>query len=212
MTTELPYNFLAIEGNIGAGRTTLAHTLAEKYSAKLLLEEFEDNTFLPKFYSEPDRFAFPLELSFLADRYTQLKQHLVTQELFSNKIVSDYLLIKSLLFAKINLNFDEFNLFKKMFEIIELQVPQPELLIYLKSPIDQLQSQIKKRNRSFEQCIPDSYLEKVEAVYEDYLTHSQQKTLIVDAVRYDFLNNKNHLATLFDVLYTKQTARIQYLD
>ena len=126
----MSYRFIAVEGNIGVGKTTLSRMIAQHYNSKLILEEFVDNNFLPKFYNNPERFAFPLELSFLADRYKQLKNLLNSQDLFQDTIVSDYLFIKSKLFAKINLKEEEYDLFQRLFDIIQLQLPEPDLLLY----------------------------------------------------------------------------------
>lgn len=196
----MSYNYIAVEGNIGVGKSTLANMLAAHYNARILLEEFADNNFLPKFYNEPDRYAFPLELSFLADRYKQLKQNLLHQDLFQKTIITDYIFTKSKLFARINLKEDEYDLFQKLFDIIDLQLPQPDLLIYLHSPINRLQKNIASRGRSYEQNIADEYLEKVENVYNQYLKQDAQKTLIVDMTGVDFLHNPKHFQQLVDFL------------
>src|SRR4051794_39811918 len=142
------YRFITVEGNIGAGKTTLANMLATHFSAKLILEEFADNPFLPLFYERPQQYAFPLELFFMAERYKQLKEMLQSQDLFSDVIISDYLFIKSLLFAKINLPEEEYSLYQKLFDIINPQLVQPELLIFLNAPVTKLQENIRHRNRS----------------------------------------------------------------
>src|SRR5579883_2887812 len=152
------YRYIAIEGNIGAGKSSLANLLAKHFNARLILEEFADNTFLPKFYQDAERYAFPLELSFLADRYKQLKQISLSQDLFDQKIVSDYLFTKSKLFARINLNEAEYELFQKVFDIINPNLPNPDLLIYLNAPVSRLQQQIQKRGRAYEQNISKEYL------------------------------------------------------
>lgn len=194
------YNYIAVEGNIGVGKSTLVNLLAEHYGARILLEEFADNNFLPKFYKEPGRYAFPLELSFLADRYKQLKQHLLHQDLFQKTIIADYIFTKSKLFARINLKEDEYELFQKLFDIIDIQLPQPQLLIYLHSPIKRLQKNIATRGRTYEQSIPDDYLEKVEGVYNQYLKQEMQKTLVIDMAGVDFLHNPAHFNQLVDFL------------
>src|SRR5436305_3392100 len=139
----MPARYIAIEGNIGAGKSTLARLLAERLGARLVLEEFADNTFLPKFYAEPERYAFPLELSFLADRYKQLKEFVATPELFAQQIVTDYLFIKSRLFARINLNDAEYELFARVFDVMDLHLPQPDVLLYLHAPVPILQARIR---------------------------------------------------------------------
>src|SRR6187549_3007782 len=152
------YHFITIEGNIGAGKTTLAHLLSRHYNARLILEEFADNPFLPKFYESPELYAFPLELFFMAERYKQLKELIQQKDLFQQLTISDYLFTKCLLFAKVNLPDEEFRLYQKLFDIINPQIVQPDILIYLHTPVNKLQQNIKKRNRSFEQNIPDEYL------------------------------------------------------
>src|ERR687894_732599 len=138
------YHFITIEGNIGAGKTTLAHLLAKHYNARLILEQFADNPFLPKFYENPKQYAFPVELFFMAERYKQLKELIQQKDLFQNLTVSDYLFTKCLLFAKINLPEDEFKLYQRLFDIIHQQLVYPDLLIYLYAPVRKLQENIKK--------------------------------------------------------------------
>lgn len=208
----MQYRFIAVEGNIGAGKSTLAHLLAQKYKAKLILEEFADNNFLPKFYQNPDRFAFPLELSFLADRYKQLKQFLLNRDLFQQAIISDYLLIKSRLFAKINLKEDEYELFQKLFEIMDLHLPPPDLLIYLHCPVSRLQKNIQMRGRTYEQNIPDAYLERIQGVYQQFLKQNLYKTLIVETGNTDFLENPRHLEQLTGFLEKDYEFKIHYLS
>src|SRR3984957_10805077 len=152
------YHYIAIEGNIGAGKTTLAHLLSKYYNARLILEQFADNPFLKKFYENPAQNAFPLELFFMAERYKQLKELVHTADLFQSVTISDYLFTKCLLFAKVNLGEQEFRLYQKLFEIIHSQVVQPDILISLHAPVSKLQANIRKRNRSYEQAIPDEYL------------------------------------------------------
>ena len=149
------YNYIAIEGNIGAGKTTLATKIAEQYNGKLILERFEDNPFLAKFYENQDKYAFPLELSFLAERYQQLKRELANQELFTAFTISDYFLNKSLSFARKTLNDDEYQLFITLFNIMNANLPRPDLLVHLFVSTNRLQSNIRKRGREYEQRIPD---------------------------------------------------------
>ena len=194
------YHFITIEGNIGAGKTTLAHLLARHYNARLILEEFTDNPFLPKFYQNPKQFAFPLELFFMAERYKQLKDLIHTKDLFQSVTVSDYLFTKCLLFAKVNLPEEEFHLYQRLFDIIHQQLVQPEILIYLHSPVTKLQQNIKKRNRSYEQSIPDEYLFNIQETYTHYIKQHNIKTLFIDAGNADFLNNESHLKVITDAL------------
>jgi deoxyadenosine/deoxycytidine kinase len=194
------YHFITIEGNIGAGKTTLAHMLSKHFNARLILEEFADNPFLPQFYENPQQYAFPLELFFMAERYKQLKELIHTKDLFQNITISDYLFTKCLLFAKVNLPEEEFRLYQKLFDIIYQQLTQPDILIYLHVPVQQLQHNIRKRNRSFELDIPDDYLFKLQQTYTQYIRQHNIKTLIIDASNADFLGNEKHLQVILDAL------------
>jgi len=196
----MKYNFVTIEGNIGAGKTTLAHMLSKHFNARLILEEFADNPFLPKFYENPGQYAFPLELFFMAERYKQLKDLLQTKDMFQNITVSDYLFTKCLLFAKVNLPEEEFRLYQKLFEIINPQILQPDILIYLHTPVKKLQENIKKRNRDYEQSIPNDYLFSLQETYTQYIKQHNMKTLFVDASNADFLSNEQHLKVIVDAL------------
>jgi len=194
------YHFITVEGNIGAGKTTLAHLLSRHYNARLILEEFADNPFLPKFYENPKQFAFPLELFFMAERYKQLKELIHTKDLFQNVTVSDYLFTKCLLFAKVNLPEEEFHLYQRLFEIIHQQLVHPDILIYLHSPVTKLQENIKKRNRTYEQSIDDEYLFNIQQTYTHYIKQHNIKTLFIDCSNADFLGNEKHLRVVTDAL------------
>jgi len=196
----MSYNYIAIEGNIGAGKSTLANLLAKHYNATLVLEEFADNVFLPKFYNEPARYALPLELSFLTDRYRQLKQLHSDNNTANKKIIADYTLIKSDLFAQVNLEEQEYALFQNIFGIINPNLPHPDLLIYLDAPILKLQDNIHKRGRAYEQSIPDEYLAKVQSVYQQYLKQTSIKTIIIDTIQEDFITNPTSIKNLLSVL------------
>jgi deoxyadenosine/deoxycytidine kinase len=196
----MKYNFITIEGNIGAGKTTLAHLLSRHYNARLILEAFADNPFLPKFYENPQQFAFPLELFFMAERFKQLKDLIQQKDLFQNLTVSDYLFTKCLLFAKINLPDDEFRLYQRLFDIMQQQVVQPDIVLYLHSPVSKLQQNIKKRNRPYEQKIQDDYLFNIQETYTHYIKQHNIKTVIVDASNADFLGNEKHFKTIIDIL------------
>lgn len=196
----MKYKFITIEGNIGAGKTTLAGLLANKLNARLVLEEFADNPFLAKFYENPAQYAFSVELFFMAERFKQLKDLLSQQDLFQNITVSDYLFTKCLLFAKVNLPVDEFRLFQRLFEMMQPQLLQPDLLIYLHAPVNKLQENIKKRNRSYEQNIKDDYLFEIQQTYTHYIKQHSFKTLFVDASNVDFLNKPEHLDILLAAL------------
>lgn len=194
------YHFITIEGNIGAGKTTLAHLLSRHYNARLILEQFADNPFLPKFYENPKQYAFPLELFFMAERYKQLKELIHTKDLFQQYTIADYLFTKCLLFAKVNLPEEEFRLYQKLFEIINQQITQPDLLIYLHAPVNKLQANIKKRQRPYEQSIPDEYLFNIQQTYTNYIKQHNIKTLFIDASNADFLGDEKQLKVVIDAL------------
>jgi deoxyadenosine/deoxycytidine kinase len=196
----MKYNFITIEGNIGAGKTTLAHLLSRHYNARLILEAFADNPFLPKFYENPQQFAFPLELFFMAERFKQLKDLIQQKDLFQNLTISDYLFTKCLLFAKINLPDDEFRLYQRLFDIMQQQVIQPDIVLYLHSPVNKLQQNIRKRNRPYEQKIQDDYLFNIQETYTHYIKQHNIKTIILDASNADFLGNDKHFKTVIDIL------------
>ncbi|MCD6113405.1 MAG: deoxynucleoside kinase [Bacteroidales bacterium] len=197
----MKYNYISIEGNIGAGKTTLATKIANDFNAKLILEEFEENAFLPKFYKDPDRYAFQLELAFLAQRYKQLSEHLISQDLFKKFTVSDYFINKSLIFARKTLQNDEFLLYSNLFNIIKTSLPQPDLLVYLFVDVDNLIRNIEKRGRSYEQNIQRTYLEKIQASYFEFLKQQQDmRILIIDTNDIDFLNNEDDYKKILNVI------------
>jgi deoxyadenosine/deoxycytidine kinase len=207
----MKYNFITIEGNIGAGKTTLAHLLSKHLNARLILEEFADNPFLPKFYENKQQYAFPLELFFMAERYKQLKDLLQTKDLFQHVTIADYMFTKCLLFAKVNLAEDEFLLYQKLFDIINPQLVLPDLLIYLHAPIVKLKENIKKRNRSYEQSIEPDYLFSLQQTYIQYIKQHNIKTLFIDVSNADFLGNDKHLRTVLDALNKDYDCGQNYL-
>jgi deoxyadenosine/deoxycytidine kinase len=187
----LKYKYLVIEGNIGAGKTSLASLLAEETGSRLVLEAFSDNPFLAKFYEDPDRYAFQLELSFLSERYHQIKTELGHPDLFGQSVISDYFLAKSFIFSKYNLKDDEMKLFEKLFSIINLQAPKPDLYVYLHVPAEKLLENIRQRGRSYEKHIKYEYLKEVEKGYFGFFKSQQEmKILILDTSRIDFVNNE----------------------
>ena len=196
----IPYNYISIEGNIGAGKTTLATRMSQQFNTRLILEQFEDNSFLPKFYEDPSRYAFPLELSFLADRFQQLKTQLAAQDLFHPETIADYFILKSLIFAKKTLNGEEFTLYSRLFSIIENALPKPDLLVYLYLDISRLQSNIRMRGRVYEQKIEDDYLQKIQEGYLDYIKQQQGlRVLLIDTNKLDFVARQedyDHLITI----------------
>lgn len=183
------YPYICIEGVIGAGKTSLAEKLANDYNARLILEQFEDNPFLPKFYNDQDKYAFPLELSFLASRFQQLKDPLSTRDLFQPQTVSDYFIQKSLIFARKTLQGDELNLYARLFKIMADILPRPDLLVYLHLEVDKLQENIRSRGREYEKNISSDYLAKIQEGYFDYIRqHASSRILVVDTSQLDFVN------------------------
>jgi deoxyguanosine kinase len=204
---EIPleqFNYIAFEGNIGAGKTTLSTKIAEDFNAKTVLERFADNPFLPKFYEDQNRYAFPLEMSFLADRYKQLSDDLAQFDLFKDFIVADYHIFKSLIFAKVTLQEDEFRLYKTLFDIVYREMPKPDLYVYLYQNTDRLLENIKKRGRSYEQNIPADYLDKINSGYLDYIkSQTNLNVLIVDVSDRDFVKNQEDYLYILDEIKRK---------
>ncbi len=185
------YNYIAIEGNIGAGKTSLAKMVSDEFNAKIILERFAENPFLPKFYEDKERFAFPLEMSFLADRYQQLSDDLAQLDLFKNFIVSDYYIFKSLIFAQITLQKDEYLLYRKMFNMMYKEITKPDLYVYLYQNTERLLQNIKKRGRSYEQNIEAGYLQKIHDGYKNFISTQQNlNILVIDVSEIDFVDNK----------------------
>ncbi len=186
------FNYIAIEGNIGSGKTSLSKMIGDDFNAKLVLERFADNPFLPKFYKDEERYAFPLEMSFLADRYHQLTDDLAQFDLFKNFIVSDYFIFKSLIFAQITLPKEEYRLYRKMFDIMYKEISKPDVYVYLFQNTDRLIENIKKRGREYEQNIQPEYLDKIHKGYLNFIkTKEHLNTLIIDVSQLDFVNNES---------------------
>lgn len=208
----MKHNFIAIEGNIGAGKTSLASMISKDYNARLILEQFEDNSFLPKFYEDQDKYAFPLEMSFLASRFQQLKDQLGSLDLFKSFIISDYFIVKSLIFAEKTLAEDEYKLYTRFFNIIFQQIPRPDLMVYLYVDTNKLQRNIKKRGRSYEQNIQDDYLDKIQKGYFQYIKQQTKfPILIIDTNNIDFVKNPNDYNKIINVIdkdYEKGVHRI----
>ncbi len=197
-------NYIAIEGNIGAGKTTLATKIAEDCNAKTVLERFADNPFLPKFYKDQSRYAFPLEMSFLADRYQQLSDDLAQFDLFKDFVVADYHIFKSIIFAKVTLQEDEFRLYKTMFDIIYKEMPKPDLYVYLYQNTERLLANIKKRGRNYEQEIPAEYLEKINRGYLDYIkSQADLNVLIIDISDLDFVKKQKDYVFILNEIKKK---------
>jgi deoxyadenosine/deoxycytidine kinase len=204
---EVKYNYVVIEGNIGAGKTTLATRIAEQFNARLILESFADNPFLPKFYDDPEKYSFPLELSFLASRYKQLNEELGTPDLFKTFTVADYYFMKSLVFAASTLKGEEYNLYRQIFYIIYSSLPKPDIYVYLHISPERLLFNIEKRGRTYEKSITKEYLQKIQDSYFTFFRQNpENRYLIIDANNLDFVTNKNHykklINTIFDVEYS----------
>lgn len=191
------YNYVVIEGNIGAGKTSLTQMISEEFNAKCILERFKDNPFLPKFYKEPERYAFPLEMSFLADRYQQLLDDIGQYDLFKDFMIADYDRYKSLIFSKVTLQEEEYILYKRLHEMMYRDLPQPDLFVYLYQNTERLLSNIKKRGRSYEMDIQPDYLEKINQGYLDFIKSQHQLNVkIIDISDLDFVKNRKDFLTV----------------
>ncbi|WP_459211395.1 2-amino-4-hydroxy-6-hydroxymethyldihydropteridine diphosphokinase [Aquimarina rhabdastrellae] len=193
------YQYLTIEGNIGAGKTSLSTIISQEYNAKLVLERFADNPFLPKFYEDRERYAFPLEMSFLADRYRQLNDDISQYDLFKDFIVSDYDVFKSLIFASVTLHEEEYTLYKKLFDIMYKDMVKPSLYVYMYQNTERLLQNIKKRGRAYEQRIPADYLDKINQGYLQFIKTQQMLNVkIVDISEKDFIANREDYIWLLE--------------
>jgi deoxyadenosine/deoxycytidine kinase len=199
---DIKYNYVVIEGNIGAGKTTLATRISEELNARLILERFADNPFLPKFYRDPEKYSFPLELSFLASRYKQLKEELVPQDLFRAFTVADYYFMKSLVFASSTLEGDEFILYRQIFYIIYGSLPRPDIFVYLHMSPDRLLHNIHKRGRNYEASITRDYLQKIQESYFNFFRQNpDNKYLIIDIENIDFVADEEHYRKITEAIF-----------
>jgi len=198
---QIPYNFIAIEGNIGAGKTTFSKQFATDFNAKLVLERFEENPFLPKFYEDAKRYAFPLEMSFLADRYQQLSDDLAQYDLFKTSVVSDYYVFKSLIFSKVTLTDDEYALYRKIFNFMYKDLVKPDLYIYLYQNVERLLENIKKRGREYEKTIKGDYLTQIHEGYMNFIkTQKDLNVLILDISDIDFVQNPEYYHKMVQII------------
>ena len=196
------YNYIVIEGNIGAGKTSLARLLSDKFNARLILERLNENPFLPGFYANPEKYSFSLELSFLAERYHQLNDELQNRDLFQPLTITDYYFMKSLIFSRTNLSEDEFQIYRKIFNIISNNLVKPDLYVYLHLNLDNLIRNIKNRGRHFEQKIQKEYLVKIQEGYMDFFKKQKNLTIVlIDANQLDFINKPSDLEYLNDVIF-----------
>ncbi len=202
MDNNHKYKYIVIEGSIGVGKTSLATKIAKDYNAKLVLEQFAENPFLPKFYENPDRFSFPLELSFLADRYQQLKREMINPDLFFSFIIADYYFMKSLIFAGRTLKDDEYILYRQLFQIIYESIPKPDLYVYLHIDTSKLLENIKKRGRDYEQNISAEYLNRIQKGYFEFFSQNPNlRFLIIDINELDFVSNHSDYQYLLDTIF-----------
>lgn len=199
--TVIPYQFIAIEGNIGAGKTTLCHRLAGQLGCSLILEQFTDNPFLPPFYEQPERYAFPVELFFMTERHKQLLEHFSQPDLFRSSTVADYFFVKTLLFAKNNLSEEEFRLFHRLFSILNATFPKPDILIYLHRPVEVLLEHIQRRGREIERNISPVYLEEIQNAYFEYLkTETDTPVVVLELGDADFQRNDLVFQNIIELL------------
>lgn len=201
---DIRYNYVVIEGNIGAGKTTLATRISEEFNGRLILERFADNPFLPKFYENPEKYSFPLELSFLASRYRQLKEELVPQDLFRAFTVADYYFMKSLVFASSTLEGDEYNLYRTIFYIIYGSLPKPDMFVYLHLSPDRLLGNIKKRGRDYEKSITREYLQKIQESYFTFFRQNpENRYLVLDINEIDFVAEENQYKKVVEAIFCR---------
>lgn len=207
------YSFIAIEGNIGTGKTTLCHRLAARFGCELVLEQFTDNPFLPFFYEQPERYAFPVELFFMTERHKQLQEHFAQPDLFRAFTVADYFFVKTLLFAKNNLNEEEFRLFQRLFAVLNATYPKPDLLLFLHRPVEVLLEQIRRRGRDMERHITGEYLEEIQNAYFEYFkTEREIPVVVLDLGERDFLRDEAHFESIVALLGKPYQPGVHFLQ
>ena len=210
---SLAYPYIVIEGNIGVGKTTFCRKLQEKYDARLILEQFSDNPFLPFFYENPERHAFSVELFFMTERHRQLQEELIQGDLFNQQIISDYIFIKTLLFAKNNLNEEEYRLFNRLFHVLNAHFKKPDLVVYLHRPVTKLLHQIKKRGRSFEMEMSAAYLENIQKAYFDFFKMDPEYPILVVGIEdLDFEKDIHAFELLNNLLLQNYETKVHYIN
>ena len=210
---SLAYPYIVIEGNIGVGKTTFCRKLQEKYDARLILEQFSDNPFLPYFYENPERHAFSVELFFMTERHRQLQEELIQGDLFNQQIISDYIFIKTLLFAKNNLNEEEYRLFNRLFHVLNAHFKKPDLVVYLNRPVPNLLHQIKKRGRSFEMEMSATYLENIQKAYFDFFKMDPEYPILVVGIEdLDFEKDIHAFELLNNLLLQNYETKVHYIN
>lgn len=210
---SLAYPYIVIEGNIGVGKTTFCRKLQEKYDARLILEQFSENPFLPFFYENPERHAFSVELFFMTERHRQLQEELIQGDLFNQQIISDYIFIKTLLFAKNNLNEEEYRLFNRLFHVLNAHFKKPDLVVYLHRPVQNLLHQIKKRGRSFEMEINATYLENIQKAYFDFFKMDPEYPILVVGIDdIDFEKDNHAFELLNNLLLQNYEPKVHYIN
>ncbi len=213
LDVALSYPFIAIEGNIGAGKTTLCHRLATRTGCSLILEQFTDNPFLPFFYEQPARYAFPVELFFMTERHKQLLEHFARPDLFRTCTVADYFFVKTLLFAKNNLPSEEFRLFQRLFAVLNSTFPKPDLLLYLHRPVPVLLEHIRRRGRDMEQQITPAYLDQIQQAYFDYLkAQTDTPVLVLELGDLDFQHQEETLDHILQLLVQPYSKGLTFLN
>lgn len=209
---SLNYSYIAIEGNIGAGKTTLSEMLAKDFNYRLILEQFTDNPFLPLFYKNPERYAFQVELFFMTERYKQLQQYYASQDLFQQDTIADYFFLKTLLFANSNLLEEEKRLFQQLFHTLNARFPHPEILVYLHRPVDELVWYIQHRGRQMESKIDPNYLEKVQNAYFNFFkTQPNYPVLVIDMEGVDFVKESCIYDKIIGLLQKEYENKVHYL-
>lgn len=193
MKHQIPYNYICVEGNIGSGKTTFCEMMSQDYNCSLILEEFDDNPFLPMFYKDPEKFAFTVELFFMTERHKQMSSMLSSRNMFDDFVLGDYFFLKTLLFARKNLSVEEFRLFQKIFQVLDANLPQPDLVVYFHRHVDILKRNIEKRGRSYERNISKDYLSTVQDSYFEYFRNVlSYPVLILDLKDINFIENRNY--------------------